>query len=77
MYQKSLLNEILIDLDYKEDSNATVDGNFILTDDKKIVEIQSSSEQKPIPKSDFFAMYELVEQNIEIIFKKQRNVISI
>ena len=69
--------EIFIDLDYKEDSNATVDGNFVLTDNKEIIEIQSSSEQKPISKYNFLKMYELVEDNIEIIFEKQRNVLSL
>ena len=69
--------EIFIDLDYNEDSNATVDGNFVLTDNKEIIEIQSSSEQKPISKSDFLKMYELVENKIEIIFQKQRDVLSL
>ena len=68
-------DEIFIDLDYNEDSNAIVDGNFVLTDNKEIIEIQSSSEQKPISKSNFLKMYELVEDNIEIIFKKQRDIL--
>ena len=72
-----LNEEILIDLDYNEDSNATVDGNFVLTENKEIIEVQSSSEQKPISKFDFLKMYELVEDNIEIIFKKQRNILSL
>ncbi len=70
-------DEIFIDLDYNEDSNAIVDGNFVLTDNKEIIEIQSSSEQKPISKSNFLKMYELVEDNIEIIFKKQRDILSL
>ena len=69
--------EILIDLDYNEDSNATVDGNFVLTDNKEIIEIQSSSEQNPISKSNFLKMYELVEDKIEIIFQKQRDILSL
>ena len=72
-----LNDEIHIDLDYQEDSSATVDGNFILTDNKEIVEIQSSSEQNPISKSNFLKMYDLVENNIDIIFKKQRDILSI
>ena len=68
--------EIFIDLDYHEDSNATVDGNFVLTENKQIIEIQSSSEQNPISKSNFLKMYELVEDSIEIIFKKQRDILS-
>ena len=69
--------EIFLDLDYNEDSNATVDGNFVFTDNKEIIEIQSSSEQKPISKSNFLKMYEIVEDNIEIIFKKQRDTLSL
>ena len=69
--------EIFIDLDYNEDSNATVDGNFVLTDNKEIIEIQSSSEHNPISKHDFLKMYELVEHNIEIVLKKQRDILSI
>jgi len=69
--------EIFIDLDYSEDSNATVDGNFVLTDNKEIIEIQSSSEQNPISKSNFLKMYELVEDKIEIIFQKQRDILSL
>ena len=69
--------EIFIDLDYNEDSNATVDGNFILTENKEIIEIQSSSEQKPITKSNFLRMYDLVENNIEVILKKQRDILSL
>ena len=48
----------------------------MLTENKEIIEIQSSSEQKPISKSNFIKMYELVEDNIETIFKKQRDIIS-
>ncbi|MDC3063915.1 ribonuclease PH [Alphaproteobacteria bacterium] len=69
--------EIRIDLDYTEDSSASVDGNFVLTDNKEIIEIQSSSEQKPISKSNFLKMYGLVEDNIDIIFKKQRDTLSL
>ena len=63
--------EILIDLDYKEDSNALIDANFVLTDNKDIVEIQSSSEQNPISKNIFFKMYDMVENNINLIFREQ------
>lgn len=64
-------DEILIDLDYKEDSNALIDANFVLTDNKDIVEIQSSSEQNPISKNVFLKMYDMVEDNINLIFREQ------
>ena len=69
-------DEILIDLDYDEDSNAEVDANFVLTDRKKIIEIQTTSEQSPIEKETFFKMYEIVENQIDILFTKQTDAIS-
>ena len=71
-----LHNEILIDLDYYEDSNAEVDANFVFTDEKKIIEIQTTSEKHPIEKRSFFEMYNLVENELDIIFKKQLEAIS-
>ena len=68
--------KILIDLDYCEDSNAEVDANFVLTDQKKIIEIQTTSEKMPISKIKFLEMYSLVEEEINIVFKKQNEAIS-
>ena len=68
-------DEILIDLDYKEDSNALIDANFVLTDNKDIVEIQSSSEQNPISKNIFLKMYDMVENNINLIFREQQKTL--
>ena len=69
-------DEILIDLDYDEDSNAAVDANFVLTETKKIIEIQTTSEKNPIDKEIFFKMYQLVEDQIDTLFNKQIDAIS-
>ena len=66
----------LIDLDYSEDSTADVDANFVLTDSKKIVEVQTTSEKQTLTKTEFMTLYELAESQIDILFKKQLNVIS-
>ena len=66
----------LIDLDYNEDSSAEVDANFVLTDSKKIVEIQTTSEKKVISKDEFLNLYQIVENKIDILFKKQLDIIS-
>ena len=68
--------ESLIDLDYSEDSTADVDANFVLTDSKKIVEVQTTSEKQTLTKTEFMTLYELAESQIDILFKKQLNVIS-
>ena len=66
----------LIDLDYNEDSSAEVDANFVLTDSKKIVEIQTTSEKKVLSKDEFLNLYQIVENKIDILFKKQLDIIT-
>ncbi len=41
-------SEILLDLDYSEDSNAELDFNFIMTGSGKLIEIQGCAEKTPI-----------------------------
>ncbi len=42
-------DEILVDLDYQEDSRAAVDANFVVTGRGEIVEIQATGEGGPFP----------------------------
>ena len=37
----------ILDLDYKEDSEAEADANFVITEKNKIIEIQATAEQYP------------------------------
>ncbi len=46
-------DQILLDPDYKEDSAASADFNFILTSSGKIVEIQGTSETQPMTWENF------------------------
>jgi ribonuclease PH len=41
-------NDILLDLDYSEDSNAELDFNFVMTGSGKLIEIQGCAEKTPI-----------------------------
>ena len=66
----------LIDLDYNEDSSAEVDANFVLTDSKKIVEIQTTSEKKVLSKDEFLNLYQIVENEIDVLFQKQLDIIA-
>jgi ribonuclease PH len=48
--------EVLVDLDYTEDSSARVDMNVVATRDGRLVEVQSTAEGQAIARSDFDAM---------------------
>ena len=42
-------SEVLLDLDFDEDSNAETDSNFVMTETGGIVEIQGTAEKIPFP----------------------------
>ena len=70
-------NQEIIDLDYAEDSTAETDGNFVMTANKGIVEIQATAEEKPFNKSQFLRLCELAENGTKDIFKIQRNTLNL
>ncbi|WPX97070.1 ribonuclease PH [Candidatus Bandiella euplotis] len=68
---------ILLDLDYSEDSLAQVDANFVMTKSKKIVEIQATAERKTFSQEELSQMYALADSGIGELIKKQNEVLNI
>ena len=66
----------IIDLDYEEDSNAETDGNFVMTANNGIVEIQTTAEENPFNKEQFLKLLELAESGTKNIFKIQRQALN-
>ena len=66
-------NEILIDLDYDEDSNAEVDANFVLTKKSGFAEVQASGQEHTFSSKTLVDMLKYVEKSCEIIFELQKN----
>ena len=62
-------NEEILDLDYEEDSDAETDGNFVLTEQNGIVEIQATAEKNPFNKQQFLNLLDLAEIGTKKIFK--------
>jgi ribonuclease PH len=67
----------VLDLDYAEDSSAMVDANFVLTDDGRIIEIQSTGEEKPFGEAEFHAMFELAKLGVGRLAALQRRVLGL
>ncbi|UCE39962.1 MAG: ribonuclease PH [Candidatus Aminicenantes bacterium] len=67
---------LLLDLDYKEDSSAEVDMNVIKTDTGKIVEIQATAEKSPFTKKDFNALLGLADKGIKALFLAQKEILK-
>lgn len=62
----------VLDLDYDEDSTAAMDANFVLTEDGRIVEIQCTSEEKPVSEADFTALMDLAKIGVAQLCAAQR-----
>lgn len=60
-----VMGEELLDLNYKEDSNAQVDMNVIMTSAKRIVEIQTTAEGAPFTRNRFNNLLDLAQKGIE------------
>ena len=66
----------ILDLDYKEDSEAEADANFVITEKNKIIEIQATAEQYPFSEKKFSELMDLAKSGIEEIIKKQKGVLE-
>ena len=70
-------NQELIDLDYEEDSSAETDGNFVMTSNNGIVEIQTTAEEKPFNKEQFQKLLNLSDIGTKNIFKIQKEALGL
>ena len=66
-------NEVLVDLDYSEDSIAEVDANFVITQKSGFSEVQATGEENTFNKNELLEMMEKVELVSEKIFKIQKD----
>ena len=69
--------EAMLDLDYREDSNAEVDSNFVMTGAGKLVEVQATAEDKPFDSKQFQAMMKLAEDGIKDLTDKQNQALKV
>lgn len=69
-------NNPMVDLEYTEDSNAEVDGNFIMSSDGSIIEIQMTGEKRGFSEKEFFSIFSYSKQSIEELFKIQIQAIK-
>ena len=54
----------LLDLDYKEDSTAEADANFVMTEDGRWIEVQATAEGRPMSRDEFTQLTDLAQNGI-------------
>ena len=69
-------NQIMLDLEYEEDSRAEVDMNFVMTGSGHFIEIQGTAERIPFSKEQMELMTEMAESGIRKIIEKQREIVG-
>lgn len=63
--------QAILDLDYPEDSEAGVDGNFIMLADKRLIEIQMSAEGGAFSRSQMDQLIDLASNGVDELVKAQ------
>ncbi len=67
--------ELLLDLEYSEDSIADADVNVVATSEGELVEVQGTAEARPFSRADFDRILELAMAGIEELFEQQRQAL--
>jgi len=68
-------DELLLDLDYKEDSNAEMDMNVVMVSRGKFIEVQGTAEGKAFSKSEMDELLDLAKNGVtELIAIQKKNV---
>lgn len=65
-----VMNEELLDLNYKEDSNAAVDMNVVMTAAGRLVEVQATAEGAPFTMARFNNLIALAHKGVDQIIAK-------
>jgi ribonuclease PH len=66
----------VLDLDYAEDSEAGVDGNFVLTGAGRLVEVQMSAEGSTFAQGEMTALLDLAAEGVSVLVAAQRAALS-
>lgn len=67
-----LNDQVILDLDYNEDSTAETDLNLVMTDSLELIEIQGTGEEAPFSKDQLNEMLEVGSSAISDIIEKQK-----
>ena len=68
-------NEVLVDLDYSEDSIADVDANFVICETGEISEVQVTGEEHFFTEKQYSDIFELAKKGIKEIIQLQKKAL--
>ena len=68
--------QVLLDLEYEEDSRADVDMNFVMTGADLFIEVQGTAEHAPFSKEKMNTMTDLAARGIQKIIARQKEIVG-
>ncbi|MBC7217129.1 MAG: ribonuclease PH [Candidatus Caldatribacterium sp.] len=68
--------EMLLDLNFEEDSIAQVDMNIVMTGSGKLVEVQGTAEKEPFSRDTLNALLDLAQKGIQEILVLERKILE-
>ncbi len=68
--------EVMLDLDYGEDSNAEVDMNVVMTGSGKLVEVQATAEGRPFSREELDRLVEMAQKGIQELLQAQNSILN-
>ena len=68
--------QAVLDLDYSEDSEAGVDGNFVMTGDQRLIEVQMSAEGSTFKRTQLDKLVDLAEKGVKELIQAQFEAVS-
>jgi len=68
--------QLVLDLDYDEDSAAGTDGNFVVTGRGKLVEVQASAEGAPFSTDDLSSLLALAAKGTAELVAAQKAALA-
>jgi len=69
-------DEILVDLDYQEDSTADADINIVMTQDLDLIEIQGTAEERPFSQAQLTEIVSIASSSIKDIVVIQKQAVE-
>ncbi|UOF93899.1 MAG: ribonuclease PH [Bordetella sp.] len=72
-----LNNQIILDMDYHEDSQCEVDMNVVMNDNGNIVELQGTGERSNFSRKDLQKMLDIAENGIKYLICEQKKALKI
>jgi ribonuclease PH len=69
-------DEMLLDLDYQEDSSAAIDMNVVMTGSGRLIEVQVTAEGEPFGRDLFDALLDLAQRGVQRIVAVQQETLA-